>query len=1160
MLWRVSLLVLVCLALPDRILADEWPVARGPSHEPAPYKYNPKQSIPKSFEEATACVLYSGTTYIIEADDTLETITHEVTRLNSRKAIERLGEYRSISFDPSYQKLVLNEARVLKVNGKVVPIEPRHVHLRDVSTDFQVYDRDKLLVISFPNLEVGDIIEVKWSTRGKSPEFFGHFFTRYTFGDDRFPVVRDELRVRVPKKKTFHHAAINGNVPLSVRDEGASWLYHWRADNRAELPPDESLPSKEALRLQVACSTFASWAEVGQWKHKLRTQCWDCTPEIKEVVQEVTCGLTDPVDKARALTYWVRKRIRYVSISTSATGYTPQVPARTLANRFGDCKDQAQLLAVMLHEAGIQVELVTLGVLDDGQVVPDVPMPWGTHAILLATIDGQQHWIDTTVTSAPWDFLPRDDRDRIVYVTDNDKVRLLRTPKLLPSDNLFEMKTVVRVLASGSVVCKRSAAYHGSAAVNQRDTWFETAPAERRRLLTAELQDAYPKARLHWLRVDEKSLLDHDSPVRAQMEFAIPGQFSGTLDKEGNFSDSKVWARLLSYTVDPDRKVPLDLGSPFESSHHYVIQLPPAYLFDAQPAEQKIRSKWGVFHLKVRSNANDPRKLELIFHTRLDNPLVAPSDFAEFVRFQDEVHKGYRVWLSLSPTQDREDIPLLIGALLASPGDTASALVLVQLCREAGMTAEARDVLRWARLCQPDEASLWDLYVKLAATTDEQERTLAQMVKRFPDQPKYAVQLGGARVKLGDFAGAQRVLEPLTSKAPAAIQAQAHLELARSLLAQKKPTQALEHVLAAHGAATDGASSAQVALLQAEIHEQLDDVAKAGEAYRKALNFDPDNEQALAALVRLELNACHANEALVYLRRYTLAVGDNRDGLLQAATWYLELGRPGDALELALRAREQKFSAKTQRLLGFIYARQGDVAKAVFHLERADPDGEVLLVLLQSYLALGKLGPAIEACGQCDKFSKEMPELAEVAKTVRQLALRREALLHDMRVAAQHRAAWAEAVDAFLCADLAYREGRPASHVETLLARSLDQSVPCGPALALRGLLHLEQGRLSKALADAERALTLSPWEARAFYVRGRVLLERDQPLALLDLARAAWLSEQRDGKILHWLAAAQRRAGQRGSALATQRLALVLVPEDAEVLEQLGELQKRRQ
>ena len=49
--------------------------------------------------------------------------------------------------------------------------------LRNVATDFQVYDADKQLIVSFPALEVGDVIEVKWTTRGKNPEHGGQFFT-----------------------------------------------------------------------------------------------------------------------------------------------------------------------------------------------------------------------------------------------------------------------------------------------------------------------------------------------------------------------------------------------------------------------------------------------------------------------------------------------------------------------------------------------------------------------------------------------------------------------------------------------------------------------------------------------------------------------------------------------------------------------------------------------------------------------------------------------------------------------------------------------------------------------------------------------------------------------------------------------------------------------
>src|SRR5207253_4567881 len=186
---------------------------------------------------------------------TVEAISHEVTRLNSRKGIEKLGEYRSITFDPTYEKLTLNEARIIKVDGTIVPIEPKHVQLRDVATDFQVYEQDKQLVISFPNLEVGDTYEVKWTVRGKSKEFDGHFFSRYTFGDDHTPVLLDEFRVRVPKNKTLKHAAVNGNVDLVITEVEGEKLYHWAVRNKPELPRDEDRPSKEELRLQGAVST-----------------------------------------------------------------------------------------------------------------------------------------------------------------------------------------------------------------------------------------------------------------------------------------------------------------------------------------------------------------------------------------------------------------------------------------------------------------------------------------------------------------------------------------------------------------------------------------------------------------------------------------------------------------------------------------------------------------------------------------------------------------------------------------------------------------------------------------------------------------------------------------------------------------------------------------
>src|SRR6516162_9133653 len=118
----LSLVFTFFAALPATA-ADAWPVARGPSHEPAPYRYDARawKKVPRAFlEDAAACLLYAGTSHVVAADGTIETTSHDLTRLNGRKGIEKLGEYRGIVFTPGHQKLTLHLARVHKPDGRVL--------------------------------------------------------------------------------------------------------------------------------------------------------------------------------------------------------------------------------------------------------------------------------------------------------------------------------------------------------------------------------------------------------------------------------------------------------------------------------------------------------------------------------------------------------------------------------------------------------------------------------------------------------------------------------------------------------------------------------------------------------------------------------------------------------------------------------------------------------------------------------------------------------------------------------------------------------------------------------------------------------------------------------------------------------------------------------
>ncbi len=1215
----VVLFLAFCAPVQAQLTA--WPVPRGPSHEPAPYTYDPAilKTVPHAFiDDASACVLYSGTSHLIQADGTVETITHEITRLGSRKGIDTLGEYQAITFNPSFETLTLNEARIHKKRGGIVQIEPRHVQLRDVGTDFQVYNPDKQFVISFPNLEVGDVYEVKWTVRGKNPEFGDNFFARYNFGDDRQPVVRDELHVVLPKDKPFHYATINGKVNLKVTDRGPASVdrqdssppstnagprstvhgprstvhdprfthYYWWVTNKPALPQDDEKPSLEDFRLQVAFSTYANWDAVGRWKNQLRAECWKCTPGLQKVIADVAGPQKTPLEKARALTYWVRRQVRYVSRGPGGLGYTPNLPEQVLANRYGDCKDQAQLLAVMLKQLGLPVYLVTLGPVDDGQVLPDVPAPWGTHAILLVKIDGQDHWIDTTVSHAGWDYLPRGDRNRQVYVTRAAEVQLLRTPGFSCKDQRIDQVSDVVVTGDGTANIRRQVSYQGGAALNRRDAWVETPSGERRRLLVQELQDSFTRTRHVSLKIDDKNLLDFDRPVTAHMDFQVPHHFSGDEVMEGSFTDAVIWNRFLAYNVDPERTLPLKLPGPFVSVHKYRVFLPLAFRFDSLPRAQVVKSRWGRFKLDVRAGSvsdgprtldvragsvsDGPRTLEFVMEMRLENDRVEPKDFTEYQTFHDEVARAYRAWITFKPTRDPADIPLLATLLTLAPGcDLLTEQTLARLYLDQDRTEDARRMLDTALIYHPRDVILWDLRIRACADPAEEEQTYRKLVGLFPRAPRYRQALGEVLDRQDRHADARLVLEPLTKDQKGRVRARACCQLARSFYATQEYEASLKQLEAAVAADSATTDPAEVQQFLARVHAKLGHTDAAAAAYRRAMSAEPDSRPILRDFIRFKLSAQKGDadrladkETLDLVRRFTLLAGKEAVPLVEAAEFHYQLGRLEDAFELAGRSRDLAFNSRSQRLLGLIHLRHGEYSQAILHLDRAEPDAEITLGLIRAHLALGQLQLAASvATGASDQAASTSADLDRLRDQVKELMRRRDDILHKATFSDAREAAGTHAIEAFVCAEFAYRQGEPAGRVHALLKWALeDESVAIGPPYALRALLLLEQGKIGLALSDADRAIAAGPAAGRAYLVRGRVRLQRGQSAAALaDLTEANRLSEGKDALILHWLATAQFQRGQLEKALETQRRAVQLRPGDQELLAQLHEFEREK-
>jgi tetratricopeptide (TPR) repeat protein len=702
---------------------------------------------------------------------------------------------------------------------------------------------------------------------------------------------------------------------------------------------------------------------------------------------------------------------------------------------------------------------------------------------------------------------------------------------------------------------------YGSAAIGQRDSYVEVPPGERRRLLTSELQDANPRSRLLKLEVSEKVLRDHDQPVSIMMEYEIPRHFTGSPDKEGSFGDSKVWGKLLSHNIDTDRKTALVFPAPFLSIHRYRIHVPLGYELESLPSKRTLDCDWGSFTIRCKDLDDDDygiRNIEVTFSTRLDKPRIEPDELEEFRKFHEDVRREYTVYLTLKPVTQLSAAPLLEQLLAVSPQNSFAAQTLARIYLRANKLADARRVLQRACYYTPEEAVLWELRVSAAAGTAEEEAAQRELVKRYPSKASYALELGSILVSHDKHEEARTLLEGLTNRGPKANRALAHYHLARSFEDKHELKEALEQLDLAADANAESVNTLRAWTLRGKILEGLKRPADALEAYRKALTIEQNSQQTLLALIRLTLISGDKPAALDYLRRYTLLADKDVTGLLLAADTYLSLKHYDDAFDLASRARDIAFHEKAQRILGQVYLVRGDDAKALMHLEKAEPSSVVLSGMIRASIHLGKVSEVESCLDKAARINKPTDGLRRSMDRARALLKRRAELAGLVTVPAKKEVECAAALDALVCAEDAYRNHEPATRIDALLEKAT--KLPLGPALALRGRLALERGKLTPALADAERAIELSPRDPVGYLVRGRVRLERKTAGALADLEKAADLSGRKDADVLQALAEALAAEKRFDDAIAAQKAALALRPKDRELAQGLVALEKAKE
>ncbi|WP_429576487.1 DUF3857 domain-containing transglutaminase family protein [Paraburkholderia sp. UCT70] len=376
-------------------------------------------------ERAPATIERDVHLFVIQKDGSIEEHDDTLMRADTASGVDEIAQ-RYVWFNKDIEQVQLLAAETIDPDGTAHAVGPEAI--RDVqeprSSGAPSFEDGVLRTVIFPGVTIGSRVHLEFrKTRAKGLQA-GTF--AYLIEPSLEPVDEQRLIFDLPADVPLY-ADARGYVamPPVTANGRTRYEFDYRHGPYARLEAGAVGYANWGDRLMVSTvPDFASFA--ARYRGPADNDATRDDPAIIGLAQQLTAGLTDPRDKARALYDWMRLNIRYVALFLGETAAIPHKAADILRNRYGDCKDHVALYGALLAAAGIRSEPVLLN-LGPYYTLPEVP-GYGASAInhAIIWIPELAQFADTTAGGTAFGYLPGGVMDRPVLLVDDGV--LARTP------------------------------------------------------------------------------------------------------------------------------------------------------------------------------------------------------------------------------------------------------------------------------------------------------------------------------------------------------------------------------------------------------------------------------------------------------------------------------------------------------------------------------------------------------------------------------------------------------------------------------------------------------------------------------------------------------------------------------------------------------------
>lgn len=308
------------------------------------------------------------------------------------------GSAVTVSFDPSYQKLVFHSVKLIR--GGTVFDRMKKEEFRTVQAE---EDRERFLyhgalnaILNIDDVRTGDVIEYAYTIIGENPVYHGRFTESFR---TQFGVPLGSLyhRIIAPLDRTLQiHARTGAHEHVRSR-AGDVAVYEWQQHDIPSVTAEDDVPAWVEQYPSVTVSEFRTWDEVREWAADLFAVSGG-GGLLADTATRIAAQSPERTVRIRNALRFVQDEIRYLGFEDGIHGIKPRSPDAVLQRRFGDCKEKSLLLVALLGSMGIHSYPALVNTYRQHTVIDQQPNPNAfNHCIVTVPVGGNDFWYDPTI-------------------------------------------------------------------------------------------------------------------------------------------------------------------------------------------------------------------------------------------------------------------------------------------------------------------------------------------------------------------------------------------------------------------------------------------------------------------------------------------------------------------------------------------------------------------------------------------------------------------------------------------------------------------------------------------------------------------------------------------------------------------------------------------